>query len=87
MIVLLAMVGASHLALGAYFAWRFWLYRRPPSLLCAVLPLGWVFFVAQAAGWLPHNLTSSLLSVGLVLGVFGVSVITIFEANQPEPFR
>lgn len=87
MILLLPLIALSHVALAVYFGWRFWLHRRLPSLLCAVLPIGWVLFVANVAGWMSDSIAGELMPLGLALGVFGVATITVFEANQPNPFR
>lgn len=87
MIFLMLLVLLSHLALTVYFGWRFWLHRRLPSLLCAILPIGWALFIAQSAGWLADYVTRGLFSISLVVGVFGVMTIVVFETKQENPFR
>lgn len=77
----LTAIAVAWSSLSIYFAWRWFLHRRTPSLLCAVMPLGWVAYTLSAPA------DPFAVFAALALGLWGVIVVVVHEANQPAPFR
>lgn len=80
-------MAACYTFMAVYFVWRFILYKKPPSLVCAIMPLGWLVAIARELRWFPVNFTVVLMSAGMTLGVMGVSIILYHESQQQKPFR
>lgn len=76
-------------SMSLYFAWRFILSdgKRLPSLVCALLPIGWVLVAARELKLFPRWSTTPLLALALCVGIVGVLIIVNFESQQPKPFR
>lgn len=85
--IFFAILGFCNFFQVAYFFWRFLLYRKPPSLICAIMPLGWIVATARELRWLPQSFTAVILASGMVVGVFGMVVILNHETQQKRPFR
>lgn len=73
--------------LTLFFFYRFVRYRRLPSLVCAVLPVGWVLLMLREMKVLPRDATSVFISLGLVVGALSCLVILYYESQQERPFQ
>jgi FtsH-binding integral membrane protein len=70
-----------------YFCWRFYLRRRLPSLVCALMPVGWIVAFGLQLNhigpeWLPVLFILSLCIAGL-----SITIIVHHELQRDYPFR
>lgn len=82
-----SLIALSWGALAFYFAWRWFLRRRPVSVVIAAACLSPVVHVARELKWLPRLPTSLFLATALSIGLLGVLVVWHHESQQPRPFR
>lgn len=73
-------------SLSLYFAWRWFLRRRPQSIVIALAMLSPVVHVARELHWLPRLPTSIFLASAVSIGVLGVVVVLHHEVPRPRPF-
>jgi hypothetical protein len=74
-------------ALTVYFLRRWRLRHKLPSLMVALLPLGWVVAAARELKWVPRWGAAPILAGAFAFGLVAVSVILWWELHQPRPFR
>lgn len=84
---LLIILATSFALITLYFTWRYYLRRREPSLVCAMMPLGWVAAFALQTERLPENWTPALFALGMGVAGWGIFIIVRHELSRDNPFR
>lgn len=73
------------LGLAAYFAWRFWLRRKPQSAVIASACTGWPVALARELYGLPRWATTPLICAAFVLGLLGFIIVFHYETHRWGP--
>jgi uncharacterized membrane protein YfcA len=84
---LLIILASTFGAISIYFTWRYYLRRRDPSLVCALMPLGWVAAFALQIERLPHDVTPLLFGLGMCVAAWSIYIIVRHELSREYPFR
>lgn len=74
-------------SITVYFCWRYYLRRRLPSLVCALMPLGWVVAYALEIHRIPERFLPLLFIASFVVGLISLSIIINHETQREKPFR
>jgi len=83
---LLVILASTFGSVTLYFTWRYYLRRRDPSLVCALMPLGWVAAFALQVERLPADMTPWLFTVGMCVAVWSIYIIVRHELTREKPF-
>lgn len=84
---LLSVLASAFGCITLYFCWRYYLRRRDPSLVCALMPLGWVAAFALQVERLPQDMTPLLFGAGMCVAAWGIYIIVRHELTREKPFR
>jgi drug/metabolite transporter (DMT)-like permease len=84
---LLLVLAAAFGAITIYFCWRYYLRRRPPSLVCALMPLGWVAAFGLQVERLQKEWLPVLFLLGLAVAGGSIFIIVNHEMSREKPFR
>lgn len=80
------LLAGAYCVITIYFCWRFYLRRRLPSLVCAWMPLGWIFAFAMAFQRIPDGVVPLVFGAGLLFGLGSIGIILRHELSRPRPF-
>jgi FtsH-binding integral membrane protein len=70
-----------------YFCWRYYLRRRLPSLVCAVMPIGWIAAFGLQIERLQKEWLPLLFLAGLSVAGVSLYIIINHEMGRDQPFR
>lgn len=84
---LLLILASAFASITLYFLWRYYLRRRDPSLVCALMPLGWVAAFALQTERLPEAWTPALFALGMGVSGWSIFIVVRHELSREKPFR
>ena len=84
---LFTILAAAYGCVTLYFCWRYYLRRRPPSLVCAFMPLGWVAAFGMQIEHIGHEWLPVLFVAGLGVAIGSIYIIVNHEIARDKPFR
>lgn len=85
--ILLSILAVTFGSITLYFCWRYYLRRRQPSLVCALMPLGWVVAFALQENRVPADMLPVLFGLGMLVAGWSIYIITKHELARERPFR
>jgi len=84
---LLPILAGTYGLITCYFCWRYYLRRRQPSLVCALMPLGWVAAFALQENRVPLDMLPLLFGVGMLVAGWSIYIVVRHEIARDKPFR
>lgn len=84
---LLVVLACLYGLITVYFLWRYFLRRRDPSIVCALMPLGWIAAFAIQIKRLSPDMTLGLFGLGAFVATWGIYIIVSHELSREKPFR
>jgi len=84
---LLLILAVSFGLITLYFCWRYYLRRRQPSLVCALMPAGWVAAFALQDNHVSQEMLPLLFGLGMLVAGWSIYIIVQHELARDKPFR